>query len=91
MIAYVDGTWSPSDEARISVLDHGLLYGDGVFEGIRFYRGKAFLLDAAPDVAWRPRRARSRSSCRCRAPRSRACWTRRSRAPASPTATSGSS
>ncbi len=27
MIAYVDGTWSPSDEARISVLDHGLLYG----------------------------------------------------------------
>ena len=46
MIAYVDGTWSPSDEARISVLDHGLLYGDGVFEGIRFYRGNAFLLDA---------------------------------------------
>ena len=46
MIAYVDGTWSPSNEARISVLDHGLLYGDGVFEGIRFYRGNAFLLDA---------------------------------------------
>jgi branched-chain amino acid aminotransferase len=45
MIAYVDGTWSTSDEARISVLDHGLLYGDGVFEGIRFYNGKAFLLD----------------------------------------------
>jgi branched-chain amino acid aminotransferase len=46
MIAYVDGTWSASDEARISVLDHGLLYGDGVFEGIRFYGRKAFLLDA---------------------------------------------
>ncbi len=46
MIAYVDGTWSASDEARISVLDHGLLYGDGVFEGIRFYHRKAFLLDA---------------------------------------------
>jgi len=45
MIAYVDGTWSPSAEARISVLDHGLLYGDGVFEGIRFYNGTAFLLD----------------------------------------------
>src|SRR5580765_341465 len=45
MIAYVDGTWSTSDEARIPVLDHGLLYGDGVFEGIRFYRGKAFLAD----------------------------------------------
>lgn len=45
MIAYVDGTWSASDDARISVLDHGLLYGDGVFEGIRFYRGRPFLLD----------------------------------------------
>jgi branched-chain amino acid aminotransferase len=42
----VDGTWSASDEARISVLDHGLLYGDGVFEGIRFYARTAFLLDA---------------------------------------------
>ena len=46
MIAYVDGIWSASDEARISVLDHGLLYGDGVFEGIRFYARQAFLLDA---------------------------------------------
>lgn len=32
--------------ATVSVLDHGLLYGDGVFEGIRFYRRKAFRLDA---------------------------------------------
>ena len=31
-------------EARISVLDHGLLYGDGVFEGIRFYNGRVFRL-----------------------------------------------
>jgi branched-chain amino acid aminotransferase len=46
VIAYVDGTWSASDEARISVLDHGLLYGDGVFEGIRFYGRRPFLLDA---------------------------------------------
>ena len=45
MTAYVDGIWTSSDEARISVLDHGLLYGDGVFEGIRFYGGKAFLLE----------------------------------------------
>jgi branched-chain amino acid aminotransferase len=45
VIAYVDGTWSTSDEARIPVLDHGLLYGDGVFEGIRFYRRKAFLVE----------------------------------------------
>ena len=34
----------PLSEARISVMDHGLLYGDGVFEGIRFYAGKPLLL-----------------------------------------------
>jgi branched-chain amino acid aminotransferase len=45
VIAYVDGTWTPADEARIPVLDHGLLYGDGVFEGIRVYGGQPFLLD----------------------------------------------
>jgi branched-subunit amino acid aminotransferase/4-amino-4-deoxychorismate lyase len=45
VIAYVDGKWTPADEARISVLDHGLLYGDGVFEGIRVYGGAPFLLD----------------------------------------------
>lgn len=45
MIAYVDGTWTPAEEARISVLDHGLLYGDGIFEGIRVYGGRPFLLD----------------------------------------------
>ena len=45
MIAYVDGKWTPAEEARISVLDHGLLYGDGVFEGIRVYGGVPFLLD----------------------------------------------
>ena len=45
MIAYVDGKWTPADEASVSVLDHGLLYGDGVFEGIRVYDGRPFLLD----------------------------------------------
>ena len=45
MIAYVDGKWTPAGEASISVLDHGLLYGDGVFEGIRVYGGRPFLLD----------------------------------------------
>jgi branched-chain amino acid aminotransferase len=45
VIAYVDGVWTPADEARISVLDHGLLYGDGVFEGVRIYGGRPFLLD----------------------------------------------
>ena len=33
------------EEARISVMDHGLLYGDGIFEGIRFYNNRAFLLE----------------------------------------------
>jgi branched-chain amino acid aminotransferase len=46
MIAYVDGEWMDSADARVSVFDHGLLYGDGVFEGIRFYGHEAFLLDA---------------------------------------------
>jgi branched-chain amino acid aminotransferase len=45
VIAYVDGKWTPAGEARISVLDHGLLYGDGVFEGIRVYAGRPFLLE----------------------------------------------
>ena len=45
MIAYVDGKWTPAEEARVSVLDHGLLYGDGVFEGIRVYGGHPFLLE----------------------------------------------
>jgi len=39
---YVNGTLYEKDEARVSVYDHGLLYGDGVFEGIRVYNGKAF-------------------------------------------------
>jgi branched-chain amino acid aminotransferase len=46
MVAYVDGEWMDSADARISVFDHGLLYGDGIFEGIRFYQHEAFLLDA---------------------------------------------
>ena len=45
MIAYVDGEWTPAAEARVSVLDHGLLYGDGIFEGVRVYGGRPFLLE----------------------------------------------
>jgi branched-chain amino acid aminotransferase len=45
VIAYVDGEWTPAAEARVSVLDHGLLYGDGIFEGIRVYGGRPFLLE----------------------------------------------
>jgi branched-chain amino acid aminotransferase len=44
-IAWVDGVWhDDAAAASVSVLDHGLLYGDGVFEGIRFYAGTPFLL-----------------------------------------------
>ena len=44
-------------EAKISVFDHGLLYGDGVFEGIRIYDGKAFELDAHITRLYRSARA----------------------------------
>ncbi len=43
---YLDGKFVPKSEAKISVFDHGLLYGDGVFEGIRVYSGCVFRLDA---------------------------------------------
>jgi branched-chain amino acid aminotransferase len=45
-VAYVDGEWGPAEAASVNVLDHGLLYGDGVFEGIRYYGREPFLLDA---------------------------------------------
>lgn len=46
-IAWVDGRWhEDAATASVSVLDHGLLYGDGIFEGIRFYAGEPFLLAA---------------------------------------------
>jgi branched-chain amino acid aminotransferase len=41
---YIDGEYHPKGEAKISVYDHGLLYGDGVFEGIRAYNGTVFRL-----------------------------------------------
>lgn len=46
---YVDGKFYPQSEAKISVFDHGLLYGDGVFEGIRAYNGRVFKLDRHVD------------------------------------------
>jgi branched-chain amino acid aminotransferase len=42
---YISGTLYDKDDAKISVYDHGFLYGDGVFEGIRSYAGKPFKLD----------------------------------------------
>lgn len=44
MHVYVDGAFVPAEEARVSVFDHGFLYGDGVFEGIRVYEGNIFRL-----------------------------------------------
>lgn len=44
-IVYIDGQYLPKKDAKISVFDHGLLYGDGIFEGIRTYGGRVFKLD----------------------------------------------
>ena len=43
---WIDGKFYDKENAKISVYDHGLLYGDGVFEGIRVYRGRIFECDA---------------------------------------------
>lgn len=43
-LVYLDGEWLDRDTAKVSVFDHGLLYGDGVFEGMRVYNGKTFRL-----------------------------------------------
>lgn len=45
MQIYIDGGFYSEEDAKISVFDHGLLYGDGVFEGIRVYSGRVFELD----------------------------------------------
>jgi len=44
LIIYLDGRFVDEEEAKVSVFDHGLLYGDGVFEGIRAYNGRVFKL-----------------------------------------------
>lgn len=44
MKIYIDGKFYDKENAKISVFDHGLLYGDGVFEGIRAYNGRVFML-----------------------------------------------
>ncbi len=50
---YIDGEFYPQSEAKISVYDHGLLYGDGIFEGIRAYDGVVFKLDEHLDRLYR--------------------------------------
>jgi branched-chain amino acid aminotransferase len=44
MIVFLNGKWVPEKKATISISDHGFLYGDGVYETIRVYNGKPFLL-----------------------------------------------
>jgi branched-chain amino acid aminotransferase len=53
LLVYVDGKYYPKSEAKISVFDHGLLYGDGVFEGIREYNGVVFKLKEHIDRLYR--------------------------------------
>lgn len=49
---FIDGAFLPENEAKVSVFDHGLLYGDGVFEGIRFYSGRVFKLEEHLERLW---------------------------------------
>jgi branched-chain amino acid aminotransferase len=49
MKIYIDGKYYDERNAKISVFDHGLLYGDGIFEGIRVYNGRVFQLKAHID------------------------------------------
>ncbi|HEX9895962.1 MAG TPA: branched-chain-amino-acid transaminase [Gemmatimonadales bacterium] len=54
---WLDGEWLDRDTAKVSVFDHGLLYGDGVFEGIRVYGGKVFRLAEHMDRLYASARA----------------------------------
>jgi branched-chain amino acid aminotransferase len=48
-MVYIGGRFCPAAQAAVSVFDHGLLYGDGVFEGIRAYNGRVFKLERHVD------------------------------------------
>ncbi len=54
---YIDGEFFDEADARISVFDHGLLYGDGVFEGIRFYNGRVFRMEEHMERLWESARS----------------------------------
>jgi len=57
MMIYMNGKMVPERDAKVSVFDHGLLYGDGVFEGIRAYNGRVFMLREHVDRLYRSARA----------------------------------
>ena len=52
MLIYLNGEFVPQEDAKVSVFDHGLLYGDGIFEGIRAYNGRVFRLGEHIDRMW---------------------------------------
>jgi branched-chain amino acid aminotransferase len=54
---YINGEFFNKEDAKISVYDHGLLYGDGVFEGIRSYSGKVFRMDEHLERLWNSAKA----------------------------------
>lgn len=54
---YINGELLDQADAKVSVFDHGLLYGDGVFEGMRSYGGNVFRLDAHLDRLWNSAKA----------------------------------
>src|SRR5262249_35002899 len=54
---YINGKFFDKPDAKVSVYDHGLLYGDGVFEGIRVYGGKVFRLREHIDRLYESARA----------------------------------
>ena len=68
-IVYLDGAFLPLHQARVSVLDRGFLFGDGVYEVIPVYDGRAFLLDE--HLA---RLERSLQAIRLESPLGRAAW-----------------
>jgi branched-chain amino acid aminotransferase len=57
MKIYLNGKLVPESAAKVSVFDHGLLYGDGVFEGIRSYSGRVFMLKEHVDRLYRSAKA----------------------------------
>jgi branched-chain amino acid aminotransferase len=57
MQVYIDGKYYEKENAKVSVFDHGFLYGDGIFEGIRIYSGKIFKLKEHLDRLYKSAKA----------------------------------
>ena len=68
-IVYLNGSFVPLPDARVSVLDRGFIFGDGVYEVVPVYRGRLFRFDEHM-----ARLERSLKECRIRNPHDRAGW-----------------